>query len=189
MSATETMCVVKDQPTVQGYLVAQGSIPLANVIVANGIEPPRWPFPMYCSVFAYRYKDPGLCCYACCCPSCLAAETNALLGVEGFCGSASCAHQWTVTCLLDLMVGSVTQAGWVAWWAFFSLSRRKIEESQSLPPDEVCCDHPLTTFFFCCTPCALYQQAYYAKHTVGREFQCCCYTKCCSSSVETRPLL
>lgn len=135
--------------------------------------------------------------YAAFCGSCLAAEISAdYLQAKGCCGSDSCCAQWWCACLLSCLISTVgsflcgagsLMSPWV-YTIWFAQGRDAIKLKYNLPHDELCCDNSVTTFlpsYICCLNCdvcALFQQAYFLKHTMKEhDFTCCCYQCMCTS--------
>jgi len=157
-------------------------------------EKQNWPFPLCCSACpcAHCCKDPGLCCYACCFPTCLGAEISAKIGNKGCCGTEECCSQWCAAWSVALCVGLLglvccgvgSACSLCVWTTVLSQTRDAQKAVYQLPADELCCQNSCTSFLplpFCdCTCCALYQQAFYLKYAQHIDMDCCCYKCLCA---------
>lgn len=166
----------------------------ACTVVPVVLTEQSWPFQMCCSWCASDPFDCGLCLYTLLYSTCAAAEISEKIGASGPCNTKSCCEQWWAAYCLTLgasLIGSFAfgigaiVAPWV-WTLYMARVRDTFTRKFRMPPDELCCDAPETTFqpyFICCycTPCALYQQAYVLKHRAGVDLDCCCYKCCCSA--------
>mmetsp|Transcript_26665 Transcript_26665/g.106824 ORF Transcript_26665/g.106824 Transcript_26665/m.106824 type:complete len:272 (+) Transcript_26665:39-854(+) len=164
-----------------------------GAVVARDAQ--AWPFAMTCASLTHCADDAGLCCYACLCLECAAAEVSAKIGNRGWCGTESCAAQW---CAAYLTAAAVSTLGlcvvglgavlapcvWTVWLAQIRNAQKAVYR---LPHDELCCDATVTStlpwYFLCldCACCAVYQQAFYLKHVAKKDLECCCYQCCCAS--------
>jgi len=156
-----------------------------------------WPFAMACSACCCMGSsacmpagdDCGLCLYSWCCTSCALAEVSVHTGAGGLCDSRDCASQWCAAWgtqmsidVLTALVGLPGVFGSWVWTCYAARTRELLQARYGLPKDELCCDATITTFLPCavtCFPCAVYQQAYLQKHTLGKDLECCCYVQCC----------
>jgi len=201
-TATARPAPVTSQPTVVvGQVVSVspvmptfGSLQIFEGVVLT--EKQRWPFPMCCASCpcAHLCKDPGLCCYACWLPTCLAAEISAKIGNKGCCSTEECCQQWCAAWGCSLLAGlfGIVLCGFGAlsslcvWITVLSQTRDAQKAVYQLPNDELCCQNSCTNFLplpFCdCTTSALYQQAYYLKYAQQSDFECCCYKCICAWS-------
>ncbi|KAJ1462904.1 hypothetical protein M885DRAFT_504342 [Pelagophyceae sp. CCMP2097] len=131
---------------------------------------------MFASICFDCRADAGLCWYAVCCTSCLAAEVSEAVGASGYFGSPDSCAQWSSALVLDVALsalGNICAFGGamssLVWWNYYARVRYAMERTYQLPRDELCFDAPWTTFlpvvpFLCdCSCCALYQQAYFVK--------------------------
>ena len=230
------------QPLPQGQVVAVvSSVPMIYApiqVTVQATAPQRWPFPMQCSICFSCSEDPGLCCYATLCTSCLNAELaehigaraasplffrfardldgklaaensrrprrgvvarvsrrlrscTRVAGARGMFGSRTCCDQWWNTCLAAFFVETLGNCcffgtgficgPWI-WSGWYAMTRDAIKNSYRLPNDELCGSRgsimSFLPWYMCllmCHPCAVYQEAYYVKHALKRDYTCCCY--------------
>ena len=106
-------------------------------------------------------------------------------------GSRTCCDQWWNTCLAALFVetlgnccffGTGFLCGPWIWSGWYAMTRDAIKNSYRLPNDELCGSRgsimSFLPWYMCllmCHPCAVYQEAYYVKHALKRDYTCCCY--------------
>lgn len=197
-----------EAPPAQPVTAQPGTVVVGSVISVSPMVPiglvaysgpvqlvgSNWPFSMCCSCCVHCCDDPGLACYAACCSTCLGAEISEKIQNTGCCGCESCAGQWcaayAVAAAAAMIGGLLCGAGSIAAACVWSVVLTQVRDAHKavfqLPPDELCCDATFTSFLplvFCdCTMCAVYQQAYFIKHTTGKDFECCCYTTCCNQT-------
>ena len=195
--------VVTSEPGYDGVVVGQvvsvapGMATMGALGAFEGVvltEAQNWDFDMCCAACpcCSCCKDPGLCMYACCFPSCLGAEISAKIGNKGCCGTRGSCEQWCAAWSVALLAATlgllVCGAGACfsacVWNKFLAQTRDAQKAIYQLPDDELCCADSCTTFlpFACCdcTTSALFQQAYYLKHRQRIDFDCCCYKCCCA---------
>lgn len=140
--------------------------------------------------------DIGLCCYGLFCPWCLWAEMIAILEEPLVC----CCCCSRPGCLAAFFCVEVTRCLegllQLSYLAAFPLSaayldcllrltpfvtarsRAALGRKHGLPT-HADCFHPWCAHFFCLY-CALYQEAVFIKHVLGRDFGCCFY-HCCAT--------
>lgn len=191
--------VINSQPameTVEVPAAFWGLLPAYSAPVAGvGLA---WDFPMCCSMCNYdaACADPGLCLYVTCCPTCMLSEMSYALGAKGCCGTEGCGAQFCSAFWCEQALNVLGQAagcqgalGPLVYTAWGARTRDVMQARYGLPKDEICCDSTVYTYapsycIFSCAPCALYQQAYFLKHTAKHDFECCCYTGLCQKPLE-----
>jgi Cys-rich protein (TIGR01571 family) len=114
-------------------------------------------------------EDINVCCHAFCCASVRAADTHKAMGTGEF---WTVIFQWIVASVIGQILGGIgLMICGMVFAAVMAKKRQKLKARLGIAAGNSCVDF---MFWWCCSPCAIAQEARHVDSLTGVAVRCCC---------------
>lgn len=117
------------------------------------------------------FEDIDVCLHACCCGIVRNADTHKAAGVTEF---WNVILYWVFSCVAGRILGGKYCGDFLSGIIISGLmthKRQKLKAKLGIAPNTWCLDFLL---WWCCTPCAIAQEARHVDYATGAKVRCCC---------------